>query len=87
MIDYQQATWRIQVAHGSFIEISVNGCGSDKQVVSADEVIRAGRILAEVGTAAKRIVRRWSINEAKTPDAVDPVLTDSVEPSTRDANS
>lgn len=72
-MSYSQATWRIEIAKGMFVEVSVKGLDHDRQSCSADDVLLVGSVLKDVGRAMRAIVRRWELNatrRVKPPSAL-----------------
>lgn len=63
-MNYQSATWRIRVAHGQYVELSVKANDSDRQESSPNDILRAASIMKEIGRSLDRITTRWAKVEA-----------------------
>ncbi len=63
---YETATWRVQVSAESFIEVSIQGCDSDRSKMDPEVVTRAGHVLVDVGRAMERLARK---HQYKVPAA------------------
>lgn len=62
-MEYQRATWRILIAKGTYVEVSIQGLESERHSCEAKDVERAGAILKDVGRVMGRIAERWDFTQ------------------------